>query len=107
MKKNIILIMTFAFLVFVCFSIMFTNKGKMANIYSDGVLVKSIDLSKVKTDTKIRIGDHNTALVNNGSIRMYEADCPDKLCIKQGEIDDGTYPIVCLPNKIVIRINDK
>lgn len=107
MKKNIILIAMFVLLVFICFIIMFTNKGKTANIYIDGTLVKSIDLSKVKTDMEIQIGNHNTVMVKKGSIRMYDADCPDRLCIKQGEIFDGTYPIVCLPNKVVIRINDE
>ena len=29
------------------------------------------------------------------------------VCVQQGWIDDGIYPIVCLPNKLIIRIKDE
>ena len=32
------------------------------------------------------------------------ADCPDKLCVKQGFIDRPVLPIACLPNRLVIRL---
>ena len=35
---------------------------------------------------------------------MSEADCPDRLCVKQGEITNGIYPIVCLPHRLTVRI---
>ena len=106
-RKSIILIGIFAFLVILCFVIISCNSGKTANIYLDGVLVEKIDLSKVSQERIIQIGKHNTVVVRKDSICMYDADCPDKLCIKQGEISNGAYPIVCLPNKVVIRIEDK
>jgi hypothetical protein len=36
---------------------------------------------------------------------MIDADCPDKLCEKQGKISKNGQSIICLPNKIVIKIN--
>lgn len=35
---------------------------------------------------------------------MKEADCPDKYCVKQGEINKIRQNIVCLPHKIVVEI---
>ena len=46
----------------------------------------------------------NTILVEPGRIRVSEADCPDQICVHQGFISDGTTPIVCLPNKLIIQI---
>ena len=35
---------------------------------------------------------------------MKEADCPDHLCMKQGEISHKGETIVCLPNRVVIEV---
>lgn len=105
--KNILFVGIFIIIICVCIAVISQRNGKIANIYVDEVLIQSIDLSKVKTPKKIRIGENNVALAEKNSIQMCEANCPDKLCIKQGKIHDGTYPIVCLPNKVVIRVDDK
>ena len=52
----------------------------------------------------IDVDGHNTVLVKKGEICMADADCPDKICISQGGISDASYPIVCLPNKVIIKI---
>ena len=49
-------------------------------------------------------GFTNTIEVEPGRIRVREAGCPDQVCVNQGYISDGTVPIVCLPNKLVIEI---
>ena len=49
-------------------------------------------------------GFPNTIEVEHGRIRVREAGCPDQVCVGQGYISDGTVPIVCLPNKLVIEI---
>ena len=38
-------------------------------------------------------------------IEESEAGCPDQVCVHQGFIADGTVPIVCLPNKLIIEIS--
>jgi hypothetical protein len=78
----------------------------IAEISMDGKLLYTIDLNKVTQSYTINL-PHNTVLVEHGKISMHDADCPDKLCIKQGPISNGTFPIVCLPNKVIIRITDK
>lgn len=78
----------------------------IAEIYSDGQLMYSIDLNKVTDSYTIEL-PHNTILVEHGQIRMESADCPDQICVKQGEIKNGVYPIVCLPNRVEIRMTNK
>ncbi len=78
----------------------------IAEISADGKLLYTIDLNKVTQSYKIEL-PHNTVFVEHGRISMQDAGCPDKLCVKQGPISSGAFPIVCLPNKVIIRITSK
>ena len=49
-------------------------------------------------------GRTNTITAQPGRIRVESADCPDQVCVDQGWISDGTVPVVCLPNRLVIQI---
>ena len=65
-----------------------------------------IDLSKLDSERKITIsGDNgkNVILAKKNSIKMLSAECPDKVCVNHGELKKGGAPIICLPNKLVIR----
>ncbi len=81
---------------------------KIAEIYQNDTLVERIDLSQVHEAYTITIdGEYNAQniiLVEPNAISMKTATCPDKLCVKQGEISDGMLPIVCLPNHVRISI---
>lgn len=46
----------------------------------------------------------NIIAIEDGKAFMKSADCPDKLCIKQGPVNACGTPIVCLPNKVVVYI---
>ncbi len=37
-------------------------------------------------------------------IRCIRADCPDKICIRTGIIRLETEPIVCLPHRLMVRL---
>ena len=49
-------------------------------------------------------GHVNRIVISGGKASVTEADCPDKLCVKQPEIGMKGQTIVCLPHKVVIRI---
>lgn len=83
------------------------SSGTTAKIYRDGVCVYSVELSGVKAPYTLRFkgeNGYNTVLVENGRICVCEADCPDKICVHQGWISESGAPVVCLPNKLVIKI---
>ena len=48
----------------------------------------------------------NVALVEEGGISMHSADCPDKLCVKQGKAT-VLQPVTCLPNRVTIIVEGK
>ena len=49
-------------------------------------------------------GRKNKIEIKDGRVRMLEASCPNHLCIRQGWISLEGQSIVCLPNKVVVRI---
>ena len=85
------------------------SSGTTARIYQDGVLIRTIDLSRVtKPETFVVEGPAgaNTIEVEPGRIRVAHADCPDQVCVRQDWLSDGVVPIVCLPNRLVIQLED-
>lgn len=81
--------------------------GTVANVYQDGVCIRSIDLGALtgpETFTVSGPAGTNTIEAEPGRIRVAHADCPDQVCVDMGWRSDGAVPIVCLPNKLVIRI---
>ncbi len=83
--------------------------GRRVNIISDGKLVRQIDLSsRENTSFKVSFkGRTNTVEVKDGKIRVSDADCPDKTCVKSGWLSSSAMPIVCLPNRLVIEFSDE
>lgn len=85
--------------------IMFTAPvSQTVEIISGGEVIYTVDLSNTP-DKTIRVeqgGSYNIIEITNGKIHVSEADCPDKTCVNMGFLQGGA-PIVCLPNRLVIR----
>lgn len=103
-------LLLFAVLTLICFgSILLLNsrsEALTAEIYQDGILIQIVDLTTLTEPMEIRLTDggrENIILAENGQISMHSANCPDRLCVKQGIIKNSIYPIVCLPHKVVIK----
>lgn len=84
--------------------------GSMACIYLDGALQTQIDLSTVTEPYTLSYtgssGITNLVEVAPGKIRVQKADCPDQICVHQGWIQTSIQPVICLPNALVIQIDD-
>ena len=75
-----------------------------AEIYSDGVLIKTVSLSE-NTRFTVEHGDgYNVIEVQDGAVSVVEASCPDKVCIHTGAVSQGAVPIICLPNRLEVRV---
>lgn len=48
----------------------------------------------------------NCLKIENGVIYMLEANCPDKICVNHKPISKNGESIVCLPNKVVVIIEN-
>ena len=112
--KNRIWITVFSVAALLCLGVWLfisnvSSPSRVVGIYKDGSLVEKIDLNSVTGEREITLsGDFgdNVILVSNGRIEMKSADCPDKLCVKHGELKSSSSPIVCLPNKVVIKFEE-
>lgn len=81
--------------------------GRIAEVWQDGELIRTIDLDAVVIPYDFTVtGPYgsNTIHVAHGAISVSEADCPDQICVRQGAITDSAVPIVCLPHRLVIKI---
>lgn len=81
--------------------------GMTANVYQNGVCIYSIDLSRVTETERYTVESEagiNVIEVEAGRIRIVEADCPDQVCVHAGWLADSAVPVVCLPHKLVIRL---
>lgn len=80
----------------------------IADIYQDGTLLTSIPLDEIQEPYTFTItgseGGENQVEVRPGSIGIVSADCPDRLCVRQGFLSAPGIPIVCLPHRLVIQL---
>lgn len=77
--------------------------GPSLSILRDGEMYGTYPLSEDRT---IEIGDTNICEIRDGSVRMIHANCPDQICVHSAAIGRLGGIIVCLPNKIILRIED-
>ena len=87
---------------------LYTLDGGQAFVYQNGDLLVELDLKnnqiyEVKDDQN---NVTNIISVEDGYVYMKEANCPDHICMNMGKIKHHNQSIVCLPNKIVINIQD-
>ena len=54
----------------------------------------------------VQIDDTNTLIIHNHEADMLFAECPDQICVKHTPISDTDENIICLPNKVVVTIED-
>ena len=74
-----------------------------ARIYRNGELVRELRLD---TDAEFELeGDyHNRITVRDGKIAITESDCPGEDCVHSGWMQRPGRSIVCLPNRVEIRL---
>ena len=106
-KKDFILIVVILLIAVVSFGINhFTNakSGKQIEIYVDNELYKTYDIDD-EDEFKIESEEgYNVVKIHNHGAQITEASCPDKVCIHEGFITKPSESIVCLPNKVHIKI---
>ena len=107
-KRDIIFIGVLLVVALIAFFVVdkFIKKdGNKVVIKVDGEIVKIVNL----TDTNNIIvngydGGTNTVVIENGTVYMTEADCPDKICVNTGKISKIGETIVCLSHRVVVEI---
>lgn len=49
-------------------------------------------------------GGYNIVCVQEQTVSVSDADCPDQICVHQGRISGAGQSIVCLPHRLVVRL---
>lgn len=85
--------------------IIFSKPPLKVEISVDGTVIETLDLNK---DTEFTAhgwnGGTNHIVIKDGTVRVTEASCPDKVCVNQGAIRRTGEAIICLPNRMIARI---
>jgi hypothetical protein len=77
-------------------------------VFADGTLVYAADVSDIteayeRTFTTAR-GAYNVVRFEPGAVYVVRASCPDQYCVAHGALGTfGAAPIVCAPNRLVVR----
>jgi len=70
----------------------------------DGALYETLPLHENTELTIISKAGVNTVIINEGTVRVSDADCPDKICVAHKAISKEGEQIVCLPHRLVLEI---
>ena len=111
MKSNKFWLLTLGAIALLCgLLLLLLQSGKQAGswieITQNGSLVAELDLFE---NQHIRISSptgegYNVVVVEDGSVRIAEASCPDQTCVKRGATHHTNTPIVCIPNRLVVTV---
>lgn len=72
----------------------------------DGTCVKTFSLEDTVTYTITGEGGTNELHIEDGTVWLSEADCPDQICVNTGKIKYAGQSIICLPHKVVVEIKE-
>lgn len=102
-------------LILVLFAIMligflFVRLQRQKDAFTVDVSVDGTTIATYQLDEEVDTwidgyqGGKNHLVIHDGCARIEEADCPDKLCVKQGTVSESGESVVCLPNRVVVAI---
>ncbi|MBE5970838.1 MAG: NusG domain II-containing protein [Lachnospiraceae bacterium] len=108
-KQDFILIFALLAVAVVAFFVInnvISKDGAKVQVLVDGEIFYEYNLDEngeysIETDMGV-----NTLVIKDKKAYVSEADCPDKLCVKQGEISKSGQSVICLPHKLVVTIVD-
>ncbi len=81
-----------------------TGVGAWAVIEQDGIEIARMPLNQNGSYLVQSKAGHNLVCTDEGGVWIEEADCPDQYCVRQGAISTADGRIVCLPHRLVVRV---
>ncbi len=107
-KADVIALIVILILTAVFFLVFrtFKSQGKTVIVRVSGEETASYSLDKDRTETiNGANGGTNLLVIEDGTVCLKEASCPDKLCVNQGKISKRGESIICLPNEVIVEIS--
>ncbi len=113
MKKGdyivIILVIFSSFFIFAKIKNENKTKGDVVAVYVDSEKVAEYNLKAHDgeiIDINSKYGK-NKIKIEKGKVKMVESDCEDKVCLHMGEISANNETIICLPNRLLVKIESE
>ncbi len=108
MKKNdLLLILGFlaaALLLYGIYHVFFAQDGANVIVTVDGTEYAVLSLTDSTVLKITGVNGENTLVIENGAAYISDADCPDQLCTFHKPISKNGESIICMPNRIVIKV---
>src|SRR5690554_1477830 len=83
------------------------NKGNTAVLEINGEIIEEFSLNDqtgfYNAETE---QGYNLIEFENGKVRVKESNCPEQICVQFGWAQHVGQTIVCLPHKLIIRIEN-
>lgn len=79
------------------------NCDAVVQIYQNGQLVQEVPLQEDKTVTLTGTYE-NIIQICDGKVSIVDSDCPGEDCVHTGWISTPGTSIICLPNRVEVRI---
>jgi hypothetical protein len=96
-----------ALVAFFFFSPFVDKPGNKVVIEAAGEVVQVIPLAEIQAGQQVPIqgplGD-STLEMGENKVRLIHSPCPDLICVHMGWISKPGEMIICIPNRVVVRI---
>ncbi len=80
---------------------------KYAVIEVDGKVFAKYNMTTLTAPVQVNVNGHNTVEITKDYAKSIYADCDDRLDVKQGKITSPGQIIICMPNRMTVRITGK
>lgn len=80
------------------------GQGAWAVVEQDGVELVRMPLNQEGSYLVQSEAGCNLVHTGEGAVWIEKADCPDQYCVRQGAISTADGRIVCLPHRLVVRV---
>ena len=106
--KGDVIVIFFVILLAIFIGVLFmmktgTDRGTTVCVYRDGIKIQELPLGE-NTEILIQNSYTNKLAVKDEKAAIIESDCPGMDCVHSGWIGGKGRSLVCLPNRVEIRI---
>lgn len=108
-KADVILLIILVIVGLVCTVIVSRSgsEGDSVVIEQNGDLFATYSLNEDRTVTVEGAKTTNIVKISNGEVIMSESTCKNQVCVRHSAISRSGESIICLPNRVVVRIEGK
>ncbi len=85
----------------------FSEAPEKVEIYLDGKLYGEYRLEEITTERIVKISSKygkNVLKITSDGAQVTEASCPDKKDVKDGKITKAGQVIICVPNRVLVKL---